>query len=175
MCILNYFKQLVYMRFVFSDIVYAGLLCSTNLHNFFFFVFRSLLLASLLLLCVLPLPLAIFLHLASSKVKTEPPQTKNRKTASLHKKLTKNEKIKIKYTQKYTHTPSPTCAQQRYDRSTFLFEFEINSCACHVIDRNMFFLLVFSLFARWKPKISQCARGIFDCPTLRCFVFIQCE
>lgn len=28
-------KQLVYMRFVFSDIVYAGLLCSANLYNFF--------------------------------------------------------------------------------------------------------------------------------------------
>lgn len=150
--------------------------CVRPIYTIFFFlcfVHCCSLLFCCCVYCHYHLPFSyIWLH---QKLKLSPPQTKNRKTASLHKKLTKNEKIKIKYTQKYTHTPSPTCAQQRYDRSTFLFEFEINSCACHVIDRNMFFLLVFSLFARWKPKISQCARGIFDCPTLRCFVFIQCE
>lgn len=149
MCIFNYFKQLVYMRFVFSDIVYAGPLCSANLHKFFFsFVHSFVRLLVFVCWCSLVLVFLLFIaavcfhfHLHLASVKNKKPNLT----------LNPNKEQKIKTDSKYT----PWLA--RYDRSTFLFEFEINSCACHVIDRNMFFCL-FPVFSHvGNRNFTMCA------------------
>lgn len=147
MCIFNYFKQLVcYVLYkaMFSMLAH----CVRPIYTYFFSFFRSFLRCFFFLLlfgCCISIStcnsFAFWLELQCRNST----QTENRKWSW---------KKKIR---------TPTYMLTRYDRSQFLFQFQINSCACHVIDTNMFFRLftAFSHVENWK---FNNVRGIFDWP-----------